>query len=229
MPKIILFDLDGTLSDPKQGITKSVQYALAKMDIHEPDTDKLDDFIGPPLHVSFAGKYAFDDAQTQRAIGFYRERFKEKGMFENELYPGIRALLTSLQNNGFSLVTATSKPTVFAEAILAYFEIDQYFDPIVGSHLDGTRSSKAEIITFIMETYTDHTRDDFIMIGDRKYDIIGANTAGIESFAVTYGYGSEKELRDASPSLIVHTVEELKQTLEADLPAKADTRVLGEK
>ncbi|RNA66872.1 HAD family hydrolase [Alteribacter keqinensis] len=221
MHNVILFDLDGTLSDPKEGITKSVQYALAKMDIHEPDTDKLDDFIGPPLHVSFAGKYAFDDAQTQRAIGFYRERFKVKGMFENELYPGIRALLTSLQNNGFTLVAATSKPTVFAEAILAYFEIDRYFDHIVGSHLDGTRSSKADIITFIMETYTGHTRDNFIMIGDRKHDIIGANQAGIDSIAVTYGYGSEKELSDSNPSLIVHSVNQLRQTLEAGLPAKA--------
>jgi phosphoglycolate phosphatase len=211
--KIILFDLDGTLSDPKVGITKSVQYALRKMDIVEPDIDRLVCFIGPPLQVSFAEYYNFNEESTQKAINFYRDRFKLKGMFENELYSNIPLLLKSLKDQGFTLVVATSKPTVFAEKILNYFNIDLYFDLIVGSNLDGTRSSKTEIIQYILDNYHDHKLSDFIMIGDRKHDIIGANNTGIDSIAVTYGYGSIKELSQSNPTHIVDSVEQLKDIL----------------
>ncbi|KAF0825757.1 HAD family hydrolase [Cytobacillus firmus] len=211
--KVILFDLDGTLSDPKEGITKSVQYALQKMNINEPDIDKLECFIGPPLQVSFAEYYDFDEKETQKAIDFYRERFKEKGMFENELYLNIPLLLKSLKEQGFILVVATSKPTVFAEEILKHFNIDQYFELIVGSNLDGTRTSKTEIIQYILDKYNDRKLSDFIMIGDRKHDIIGANNTGIDSIGVTYGYGSFEELSNSNPTYIVESVEQLKDIL----------------
>ncbi|MBO1511254.1 HAD family hydrolase [Metabacillus bambusae] len=212
--KIILFDLDGTLSDPKVGITKSVQYALHKMDIFEPDIDKLECFIGPPLQVSFADYYDFDEVNTKKAIGFYRERFKEKGMFENELYTDIPLLLKSLKEQQFTLVVATSKPTVFSEQILKYFNIDQYFDLVVGSNLDGTRTSKTEIIQYILDKYNDYKLDDYIMIGDREHDIIGANNTGIDSIGVTYGYGSFDELSHSNPTYIVKSVNQLKDILQ---------------
>ncbi|MGM0752493.1 MAG: HAD family hydrolase [Bacillota bacterium] len=208
--KIILFDLDGTLSDPKEGITKSVQYALENLDIEVPDAQKLECFIGPPLQVSFAEHYDFDELKTQRAIDFYRERFKEKGMFENKLYPNIPSLLKMLKENGFTLVVATSKPTVFAEQILKYFTIDQYFDLIAGSNLDGTRTSKAEIIQYILEVYHEYEPGNFIMIGDRKHDMIGAHHTGIDSIGVTYGYGSFEEISQSDPTFMVENVDEIK-------------------
>lgn len=211
--KVILFDLDGTLSDPKVGITKSVQYALQKMGFDEPDMDKLECFIGPPLQVSFAEYYNFDEVQIQKAIDLYRERFKEKGMFENELYSNIPLLLYSLKEKGFTLVVATSKPTVFTEQILEHFNIEQYFELVVGSNLDGTRTSKTEIIQYILDKYTEHKLDNFIMIGDRKHDIIGANNTGIDSIGVTYGYGSFDELSHSKPTHIVNSVNQLNDIL----------------
>jgi phosphoglycolate phosphatase len=211
--KVILFDLDGTLSDPKEGITKSVQFALEKMNIVEPDTNKLECFIGPPLQVSFAEYYGFSERESKSAIDFYRERFKEKGMFENVIYPNISLLLAKLKENDYLLVVATSKPTVFAEQIVKHFDLDQYFQLIVGSNLDGTRSSKTEIIQYILDKYTNYEPSDFIMIGDRKHDIIGAKNTGIDSIGVTYGYGSLEEISDAEPTNIVNSVEQLKDLL----------------
>ncbi|MDX5475953.1 MAG: HAD family hydrolase [Bacillaceae bacterium] len=211
--KVILFDLDGTLSDPKVGITKSVQYALHKMGIVESDINKLESFIGPPLQVSFAEHYNFDEDRIQIAIDFYRERFKEKGMFENELYSDIPLLLKSLKDYGVTLVVATSKPTIFAEQILKYFNIDQYFQLIVGSNLDGTRASKTEIIQYILDKYSKHELNEFIMIGDRKHDIIGARNTGINSIGVTFGYGSFEELSQSNPTHIIKSVNQLQDIL----------------
>jgi phosphoglycolate phosphatase len=211
--KVILFDLDGTLSDPKVGITKSVQYALKEMGIIEPDIDKLDCFIGPPLQVSFTKYYNFDEVKTLKAIDLYREKYKEKGMFENELYSDIPLLLKSLKEQGLTLVVATSKLTIFAEQILKYFNIDHYFQLIVGSNLDGTRTSKTEIIQYILKKYKEHNLSNFIMIGDRKYDIIGANNTEIDSIGVAYGYGSYEELSQSNPTYIAQNVNQLKDIL----------------
>ena len=214
--KIILFDLDGTLSDPKVGITKSVQYALQKMNIVESNLNKLESFIGPPLQESFAYFYALDEKSTKKAVDYYRERFVENGMFENELYLHIPRLLERLKQQQKILVVATSKPTVFAEQILKYFKIDQYFKLVVGSNLNGTRTSKTEIIQYILERYKDYREEDFIMIGDRKHDLIGANNTGIDSIGVTYGYGSFEELNQENPTHIANTVEELENLLLAN-------------
>ncbi|UOQ84930.1 HAD family hydrolase [Gracilibacillus salinarum] len=215
--KVILFDLDGTLSDPKVGITKSVQYALNKMGIDEQNLDKLECFIGPPLHVSFAEHYHFNESEIDKAIKFYRERFKQKGMFENELYPQITDMLKSLSKQGVILVVATSKPTIFAEEIVSYFKIADYFERIVGSNLDGTRSSKTEIIQYILDTYSQFDSDEFIMIGDREHDIIGAKNTRIDSIGVTYGYGSLAEINQISPTFLVENVGELRRTLMASI------------
>ncbi|MCT2534392.1 HAD family hydrolase [Aquibacillus koreensis] len=214
--KVILFDLDGTLSDPKIGITKSVQYALHRMGVDEPDLDQLECFIGPPLQVSFNEFYKFDESSIRLAIEYYRERFREKGMFENELYPNIPLLLKCLKDHGFTLVVATSKPTVFAKQIVEYFKIKPYFDLVVGSNLDGTRSSKTEIIQYIINKYKDYGINDFVMIGDREHDIIGANNTGVDSIAVTYGYGSLEELSLVKPTYIVESVDQIQDILIAD-------------
>ncbi len=210
--KIILFDLDGTLSDPKEGITKSVEYALEKMNVVS-HVKNLECFIGPPLQESFATYCGLDKEETHRAIELYRERFKKVGMFENILYQGIEHLLQSLKSQQYILAVATSKPTPFAEQILKYFHIDHLFDLIVGSNLDGTRTSKTEIIQYILDEYKNYDKSEFVMIGDRKHDIIGALNTGIDSIGVTYGYGSHKEIKDANPTYIVNHVNELKDIL----------------
>ncbi|MDQ0232026.1 HAD family hydrolase [Metabacillus malikii] len=211
--KVILFDLDGTLTDPKEGITKSVEYALKRMGIDEPNLDNLECFIGPPLHVSFAEYYGFSEAEISKATALYRERFKEKGMYENVPYDGIQKLLAELQQQGYRLAVATSKPTVFAKTIVDYFQIGQYFEHIVGSNLDGTRSAKAEIIQYIIAEYGEYDLNDFIMIGDRKHDLIGANQVGIDAMGVTYGYGDIEELQACNPTYIANTVEQVGEIL----------------
>lgn len=183
------------------------------MHIIKSDIDNLECFIGPPLQDSFAKYYNFNEENTQKAIDFYRERFKDKGMFENELYSNISLLLKSLKDLNFTLVVATSKPTVFSEQILIHFNIDQYFDLVVGSNLEGTRTAKTEIIKYILNMYIGHKIDDFIMIGDKKHDIIGANNNGIDSIGVTYGYGSYEELSHSNPTYIVKSVDQLKDIL----------------
>lgn len=141
---VVLFDLDGTLSDPKVGITKSVQYSLEKIGIIVESLNKLETFIGPPLQVSFREIYGLDDVLIQQAIAYYRERFIQIGMYENKLYQNISSLLEYLRKEGYQLAIATSKPTVFAEQILQYFNLADYFDLVAGSNLDGTRSAKGE-------------------------------------------------------------------------------------
>lgn len=207
--KVILFDLDGTLSDLKEGITKSVQHAFAKLNKQVPTLDELECYIGPPLHVSFAEYAGFDEETIPKAIGFYRERFKKYGMYENELFEEIPKLLSRLKANGCILAIATSKLTVFAEKIAEHFAIDSYFDMIVGSNLDGTRSAKTDIIQYLLDYYKEYEPSDFIMIGDRKYDLIGANNTGIDSVGVTYGYGSREELALSKPTYLADTIQEV--------------------
>ncbi|MDP1392903.1 HAD family hydrolase [Lysinibacillus capsici] len=206
---VVLFDLDGTLSDPKIGITKSVQHALQKAGVMVNDLDELEPFIGPPLQVSFQEIYGFNDTQITRAIRDYRERFTERGMFENKLYEDIPALLAQLKQQGYILTIATSKPTVFAEQIIKYFQLESYFDLVVGSHLDGSRSAKGEIIAEVLQQLDSYPKDQFIMIGDRKYDLIGARENQIDAIGVTYGFGSLEELKNEEPTYIVDHVNDL--------------------
>ncbi len=212
----LLFDLDGTLTDPKIGITTCVQYALKSFGIDEPDLDKLEPFIGPPLQDSFKKYYGFDDVQAQEAIEKYRERFKDKGMFENEIYAGIPEMLKRLKMRGIHLGVASSKPTIYVEQILEHFQIKDYFEVIVGSELDGTRTDKAEVILEALRRFSSKgtvQKHRVLMIGDRSYDVDGAKRVSIESVGVTYGYGDMQELMEAHADYIVRSVEELKRFL----------------
>ena len=207
--KYILFDLDGTLTDPKVGITKSVQYALAKYNIQVESLDDLEKFIGPPLKESFMEFYSFDEEKAVQAIEYYREYFRDKGIFENEVYEGIPNLLRELKSRGFIVAVATSKPTVFAEIIVEHFNLKEYFDIVAGSNLDGTRTSKSEVISYVIDELGIDNLEEVIMIGDRKHDVIGAQRNNIDSIGVLYGYGDIEEMESARPTYILDSVSEL--------------------
>ena len=225
MYRYILFDLDGTLTDPKLGITGCVQYALEKMGIEEPDQDKLEPFIGPPLLDSFREYYGFDEEKGQRAIACYRERFSTIGIFENEIYPGIPQMLEKLQKAGAHLAVASSKPTVFVMRILEHFGILSCFEVVVGSELDGSRSKKDEVVRDALaqllhgKKIGEQKRDNMVngqdvaMVGDRKFDVEGAKAHQIVSVGVSYGYAAEGELEQAGADVIAKTVEELSEKL----------------
>lgn len=207
---VILFDLDGTLTDSSPGIMNSIVYALKKCNISVENTDDLRKFLGPPLHESFRDFYGFDDEKSMEAVGFYREYFSIKGLLENEVYSGIRELLEDLKENGKRLILATSKPQPFTDRIMAHFDLAKYFEFIAGSNMDGTRSKKAEVIAYALESCGIMGKSNVVMVGDREHDIIGAKTVGIDSIGVEYGYGDYDELSDAGATYIVKTVEELK-------------------
>lgn len=207
--QVVLFDLDGTLTDPKVGITRSIQYALAKFNIEEPEMDKLIPFIGPPLVESFKVYYGLDDQQAWQAREYYREYFAVTGIYENAVYPGIPAMLDALARQGKKLVVATSKPTLYAEEIIRHFGLAPYFMLVAGSHMDGTRTDKQEIIEYVAENLAGVAKQQIVMVGDRKHDIIGARKAGVACIAVTYGYGELAELSAEKPTGLAHSVAEL--------------------
>lgn len=213
MKKYILFDLDGTIINPKVGITSSVAYALNKFGIEVENLDNLCKFIGPPLKNSFMDFYNFSDEDAEQAILYYRERFQDKGIYENYVYENFEKMLITLKNQGKTLLVATSKPTVFAERILDHFNLRQYFDFVGGSNFDGTRSVKAEVILHVLKENTIDDLSSAIMVGDRKHDIIGAKTTGLDSIGVLYGYGDYEELSSSGADYIVKDVEELSSLL----------------
>ena len=209
----ILFDLDGTLTDPQVGITKSVQYALRHMGIDEPDRTKLIPFIGPPLIESFRIFYGLNEQQARDAVRYYRVYFSETGIFENAVYAGIPELLTELRQDGNVLGVATSKPEVFAKQILEHFSLNGFFHLAVGSNLDGSRVEKAEVVACALEKLGPIDLDSVVMVGDRKHDIMGAKENGIDSIGVGYGYGSAAELTAACPTVYVRTLADLRDCL----------------
>ena len=210
--KNILFDLDGTIIEPEEGIVNSVSYALNKIGIKENTIGTLKKFIGPPLIDSFQAYYNLDIQKANKAVNYYREYFSKKGIKENSLYEGIDILLKELHLKKIKLFIATSKPTIFAKRILKDYKIDNLFQQIVGSNLDNTRKDKSEIINYVINE-NQLSINETVMIGDRCFDIIGANKNGIKSVGVTYGHGNEKELKDAKADYIVNTIKELNQIL----------------
>lgn len=219
MFEYILFDLDGTLTDPKLGITSSVQYALRALGIEEPSLDRLEPFIGPPLADSFREFYGLEGERLATAIDKYRERFATQGIFENEIYPGIPQMLADLKAKDKLLAIASSKPTLFVEQILEHFEIGKYFDHVVGSNMDGTRGTKEEVVEetlrqmLTVEMTPAQKRDAVAMVGDRKFDIEGARAHGITSVGVSFGYAPEGELEEARADYIVNSVRSLQVLL----------------
>ncbi|HEM5272914.1 TPA: HAD family hydrolase [Streptococcus suis] len=212
MYQTILFDLDGTLTDSGQGILNSVAYALEKMGIEEPDIANLNRFIGPPLYESFSRFYQLSPEDTQSAVDAFRVYFKEKGMFENQLYPGIIPLLEELRTAGKTLVIATSKPEIFAKQILEHFGIAHYFDVIAGASLDSSRISKADVIGYAINQL-EAFPNNAVMIGDREHDIEGARMHQLPAIGVLYGYGNKQEFEKAGATMIVETVQDLKRVL----------------
>lgn len=201
--KNILFDLDGTLTDPKEGITRSIQYALKKLDQPVPEADNLLWCIGPPLLQSFESLVEPNQSKlAHKALTFYRERFDRVGKFENQIYPDIPELLEHMISEGYTLFVATSKPAVFARQIVDHFKLSPFFDKVFGSRLSGELGEKKELIQYILDQKQLQT-DQTVMVGDRKYDIIGAKACRIASVGVTYGYGSVEEMRSVNADTVV--------------------------
>lgn len=209
--KHILFDLDGTLTDPMMGITKSVRYALNYYGIEVNNLNDLLPFIGPPLRDSFKEYYGFDEAKANEAVEKYREYYKTDGIFDNKVYQGMVECLQTLKDNGKKLYVATSKPEFFAKQIIEHFSLSKYFEYVGGSEFNS-REKKAEVIEYVLKT-NQIDNDDVIMVGDRKHDIIGAHENKIPCVGVLYGYGTEDELKQYQADYLVSTVEELTELL----------------
>lgn len=209
MYDVVLFDLDGTLSDSKPGIEAGIKYALSKYDIKIENDEQMRKYLGPPIRDSFREFNGFDEETCEQAVAYYREYYSEKGLFENNLYPGMKDLLSSLKAAGKILLTATSKPQEYTDRIVDYFGIRQYFDFIAGSNMDGTRNRKAEVIRYSLDSagITDFSKT--VMVGDRKYDILGAKEIGIDSIGVLYGYGNREEFEEAGATFIVENVADI--------------------
>lgn len=208
----ILFDLDGTITDPFLGITKSVAYSLKSFGIEVESLDELKKFIGPPLVDSFQEYYHMSEEESLKAVDKYREYFKDTGLFENEAYEGIEKLLWDLSIQDKKLYICTSKPYVFALRILNHFGLSQYFDGIYGSELSGLRNAKKDVIEYcIQKEHLDVSR--CIMVGDRKHDVIGAHAHQIPCVGVLYGYGSQEEFEACECDKIVRNLDELKNYL----------------
>ena len=200
MIKNILIDLDGTLTDPKVGITTSARYGLEKIGHPISDEINIDWIIGPPLKASLAKilNVEADHVLAEQALMGYRERFAVKGLYENHVFEGVADTLAELKRRGYRLFLATAKPTVYAKQILEHFDLAQYFTDIHGSELNGDRTNKAELIQYIL-AQQQLQADQCMMVGDREHDIFGARHNGIETIAVSYGYGSQEELEVAQP------------------------------
>lgn len=212
----ILFDLDGTLTDPALGITNSVMHALEFYNIHVSERSELFKFIGPPLIDSFMKYYNFDDNKAREAVIKYREYFSVKGLFENEVYSGVTDMLKALKAAGKKIVLATSKPDEFSIKILKHFGLYEYFDFCACSTMDETRTKKTEVIEYGLANIDEKDTARILMVGDREHDIFGAGNCGLDSVGVLYGYGNREEFENAGATYIVESVEELKRFLLAN-------------
>ena len=212
----IFFDLDGTLTDSAEGITKCVAHALNRFDIEVDNLSDLNKFVGPPLFDSFIEYYGFSQEDAKLATEVFRERFSTIGKFENKVYPGIEELLEQLNQQEYKLYVATSKPTIFAKEILEHFGLAKFFVDIVGVELNGDRTEKAEVIKYVIQNHNLSAKDKIVMIGDRLHDVLGAKENEIPVIGVLYGYGSREELETYHADYIVETVAELGQRLMTD-------------
>lgn len=208
MYKTVLFDLDGTLTNPGVGITNSVAYALRKYGIEVEDKKALYSFIGPPLCDSFMKYYGFSKEKGMEAVMVYREYFATKGLFENEVYEGVRELLEKIKASGRKTVLATSKPEEFSVKILEHFDLLKYFDVVAGASMDEKRNKKGDVIRYAMKK-GGFSSEGAIMIGDREHDVFGAKENGMDCIGVLYGYGSRRELEKAGAIKIAEAVSDI--------------------
>ena len=211
MIKVLLFDLDGTLTDPREGITRCVQYALHHFGIEEPDLNRLVPFIGPPLRDSFKKYYGMDDQQAGEAITWYRERFSGTGIFENEVLQGIPEMLDLLQKQGKHLGVASSKPEPYVVRIMERFALAPYFEQIVGSDMEEKLATKADVIREAMRRFGlgEDRKHEVLMVGDRMHDVQGARECGLDSLGVRIGYAQPGELEEAGATYIADTVDDM--------------------
>lgn len=209
----ILFDLDGTLTDSAPGILNSVRYACRKMQLEIPEEATLRRFLGPPLPSSFRSYLHLNEADTTRAVAAFREYYPDKGIFENEVYPGIPALLADLKTAGKTVVMATSKPEAFARRIMQHFSLENYFDAICGATMDETRTDKGEVIAYALRTIGATGTQGIVMVGDREHDVKGAAGNGLPCIGAVYGYGTAEELTAAGAFALADTVADLRKLL----------------
>ena len=207
----VLFDLDGTITDSGSGIINSVKYALKKAGRKIPPEDELRKFIGPPLQEQFMKCCGIEEKEAAEMVALYREYYQEEGIFDNRVYDGVMEMLKTLKEAGLKIVMATSKPEKFAKMIAEHFGFAKYFDLIGGACMDGARTKKQEVIQYVLEQCKEKDREKIRMVGDRCYDIEGANREGIRAIGVLYGYGSKEELEEAGADGIAETPEEVKR------------------
>ena len=210
MNKTILFDLDGTLTDSGEGIINCAILALEHFGLPIPDRETLRVFVGPPLHETFI-KFGVPADKADEAVAVYRSRYVPIGMFENAPYPGIRELLEALKKQGHKLYVATSKPEWMAQEILKKFQLDSYFDLICGATMDTSRTEKSQVIAYLLEQTGDVAHA--IMVGDTKYDVIGASAHSIPTIGVSWGYGTVEDMQIAGAAAIAYTTQELLELL----------------
>ncbi|MBE5888004.1 MAG: HAD family hydrolase [Lachnospiraceae bacterium] len=211
--KAVLFDLDGTLSNSKEGITKCVQYALKHFGIEEPDRDKLEIFIGPPLVDSFMNFYGMSLEDAKIATAKYRERYTPIGIHEASMYPGTRECIEELKKQGYIIGMASSKPEEYCRIILEDFGILDLFDDVVGATMDGRIDSKEEVLMEVFRRWSHYGKDEMCLIGDSIYDVEGANLVGIPCIAVSYGFGDVKEMTEAGAVAVIDNLVELPDVL----------------
>lgn len=209
----VFFDLDGTLTDPKEGIIRCLQYSLESLGRPYPGELEAKDFIGPPLRSTFEKLLSSNEKPlVEKAVSLYRERFSEVGLFENIVYPGIADLLSTLHENSFRLYIVTTKPKIYADRIVKHFLLEQWFSDIFGTELDGRFDNKAELIEFILSQMK-LSPEETVMVGDRREDIVAGKANLIRTLGVTYGYGDKQEISDSAPDYVCDNPSEIQRTL----------------
>jgi phosphoglycolate phosphatase len=213
MLKNVFFDLDGTLTDSREGITRCIQYSLANLGRPSLSNIELQSYIGPPLRASFMQLLGSgDEALIEKAVSLYRERFSKTGIFENLLYPGVVDLLSTLNRGPIKVYLVTSKPKYYAEIIIKHFQLTQWFQDIYGSEMDGRFGNKADLVKLLLSN-RNIGPGEAVMVGDRKEDIIAGKANGTKTIGVTYGFGSEQEITDSAPDYICNNPLEIQNVV----------------